>query len=512
MVYNYLQLVESYLAGEPKSVAQSQFITNNRDTSSGKPLDLVYPSGDVACFNNGNYFHIGEPLNRSLPDEETRWIAPQLFRQEDDLELTPGTEGIGVNRSEYQTDQGELLLTEGDICEILGPVIDSLNRNLPVVAYTGISMSDEPHHIVVFSGYERRDGELWLHVDDPADMDSTGRSKKEPLLEDSSENVLEVVQPGEWEETGAKYWLKARRLFEPQQNSSADNDLWCDYEDEQAEDDENRNGLCVYLHPSYKVPPSPYASGNVIAHVPVDLGDGATALGGETQAERLEAAYQQTEQMEHMRYHQFVITSIAPVPKVILASVLMAICLFAGCNSDDGKVSNEFVSSRSSVEEPQRQNEPANVEEQNESRKAKNRVALRLHSDGGERIFLVVADTLAVRVDTLFPGGSWRLARTSENKQDKVKNEKLVFECLAPTNSSASVEPCLAAEGIGDTVELQGIPDVVLVFNIDPSINDRKISLYINGYHTRYPPSGDIYHYLEFYRFPTDGVLPLNVF
>jgi len=313
MIYNYLTRVDAYIRGATEEEAASLFIKNNRDTKSGEYLDLIYPEGEVAAPDNGFGYALSDPLERAVSGWERKYLFPRSDREERNTELN------------------SLTLSESAITEKLSPIVDSLRRNTPVLAYTGISKSKlYPRHIIVVCGYEMRADGLWLKFADPSTMREIGSNEKGELLDPNDEGVLKVEQEGLWstddsDGEGSLYWLKASRLFEEQQNSeppridtdgdgtddeskldfvkdriaalqskesltvSERNDL-AQYEQEERRlekltsdlwlDHSSRGGLAVWIHPSHVTPPSPYASGNVIAHVPVDLGD-------ETQAERL---------------------------------------------------------------------------------------------------------------------------------------------------------------------------------------------------------------------------------
>jgi len=73
-------------------------------------------------------------------------------------------------------------------------------------------------------------------------------------------NVLEVENAGVWGERGATYWLKATRLFEANQHSPDETDLWGDYA--------TKEGLTVWIHdtlvtPRFPVRPRDQAAGGV---------------------------------------------------------------------------------------------------------------------------------------------------------------------------------------------------------------------------------------------------------
>lgn len=68
MIYNYFQLVDGYVQGKSEKTARNRFIVNNRKTDSGRPLDLIFPDGEIVCytsFGGGSYYYLAGPLNRS---------------------------------------------------------------------------------------------------------------------------------------------------------------------------------------------------------------------------------------------------------------------------------------------------------------------------------------------------------------------------------------------------------------------------------------------------------------
>ena len=155
MIYNYFQLVEAHQSGEEEATAHERFIINNRDRDSGRPLDLIYPSDEVACHNGSSYYALAEPLNRVA----TGWKRRALLS--------------GNDRTDFNADDDPTLeVTAGNIEAVLEPITDSLNRNTPVLAYTGLSTNvGNPRHIIVVSGYKQDEsGDLWLHFTDPSTM------------------------------------------------------------------------------------------------------------------------------------------------------------------------------------------------------------------------------------------------------------------------------------------------------------------------------------------------------
>jgi len=280
MIYNYFQLVEAHRTGEDEATAEARFIVNNRDLDSGRPLNLIYPSNEVACYNGASYFALAEPLTRITRGWERRRLLSSQERTSYNKNTDPGLE-----------------LTAEQIEVELQPILDSLDRNTPVLAYTGLSTNAaQARHIVVVSGYKYDDEDaLWLHFTDPSTMRAGEEGDKGRLLEpvgDDEEplrHLLEILDEGDWatgESDGAasRYWLKAVRLFDAQQHSTDADDLWLDHHD--------RPGLTVWIHDTLVTPDSPYVREiGRRAAFPVDLTKGI-----EVTDETIAWAYTITEQ------------------------------------------------------------------------------------------------------------------------------------------------------------------------------------------------------------------------
>ncbi|MFP4242387.1 MAG: peptidoglycan-binding protein, partial [Chitinispirillaceae bacterium] len=187
MVYNYYQTVLGNT---------SKYIKNDQ----GKG-DLLYWDGSVAAEG----YVLSAPLNAALKGWKRTALYPRADRN--------------------------LPLSTMQIATVLQPVLDSIDRNNPLVAYTALSKNlMKARHIVVISGYrEESDGEIWLLIDDPATMCDT-RAEKEKTDYIGIEN-LEILDPGLWYERGSRYWLRASRLFEKNDFSESSDDLWCDHHD-----------------------------------------------------------------------------------------------------------------------------------------------------------------------------------------------------------------------------------------------------------------------------------------
>ena len=173
------------------------------------------------------------------------------------------------------------------------PVIGAIQANNVCVSYTGMShRTSGPIHIVVLSGYAYDyDGTLWLHIDDPATANAGHRRRM-------GEENIHVLQRGEWEKTGAKYWLRAGRLLEYNLNTPNDpNDLWGDYSGGAGP------GIASWITTD-PTPDSSYAHdlgtsaasrlGSVNASLPLDLGGGLAPT-----ASAVEAAYAHVERGPH---------------------------------------------------------------------------------------------------------------------------------------------------------------------------------------------------------------------
>lgn len=234
MIYNYYQNVKK----------SNALIVNNREDS-GKPYELIYPDGTVAARGGTGSYLIDEPLEKAAPG----WIRLELFPK---------------NNERPSPVSDEIILAK------LDPVFNSIDNNNPVLFYSGISegtggldgREPYPRHIVVISGYDARaDGSLWLQISDPATM----HTKRKYL--DSTEKNVEVKEneTGVWGAVGCRYWLRARRLFEPNEHSVGgklhkkdnnnpeeyvdtefENDLWCDHCD--------RPGFTVFINGKAQTP------------------------------------------------------------------------------------------------------------------------------------------------------------------------------------------------------------------------------------------------------------------
>lgn len=189
MIYNYYQMV----AGNG-----NQVIVNSVEHK-----NLVYSDGSVAA----DKYMLSEPLERA----KKNWNATPL-------QLYPKNKRVQS-------------LTTRLIAEILHPVIESININNPVQVYTGISNHPTlPRHIVVISGYRiEDDGSIWLLFDDPATMSDTETPGEKS--DHIGSNFLQIIDPGKSRVRGARYWIKASRLFEENKHSSVQGDLYCDHND-----------------------------------------------------------------------------------------------------------------------------------------------------------------------------------------------------------------------------------------------------------------------------------------
>ena len=250
MMFNYYAQV----AGE----GESKFIVNSRSKK-----NLVYPSGDIAAPN----YNLAEPLERALKGWSTQKLFPTRVR------------------TGYSKDaEGVLDLSDRDIHAIVAPIIESIDINNPVLAYTGISQNaGNPCHIVVFSGYHFRDDGLWLLIEDPATIrDWPGRKTDKP--ENLGWENVDILEEGAYYQYGARYWLRARRLFEPNQYSSKPGDLWCDY------NTIRRGGFCVWINDT-PTPDSPYVHGGLFFPLLVKGGDNPLSISSDS----VSAYYEATE-------------------------------------------------------------------------------------------------------------------------------------------------------------------------------------------------------------------------
>ena len=205
--------------------------------------------------------------------------------------------GWGSDRTRLISDADRRLLSGGHpspevVDRVFLPVITSISANNVCVSYTGMShRTSEPIHIVVLSGFAYDlDGVLWLHIDDPATANSGHRRRM-------GEENIHVVQRGVWEDSGAKYWLRAGRLLEYNLNTaSVATDLWGDYAGGAGP------GIASWIT-TEPTPDGHYArdlgngrgsGANSSASLPLDLGDGRALTDAV-----LEAVYDHVERGHH---------------------------------------------------------------------------------------------------------------------------------------------------------------------------------------------------------------------
>lgn len=244
MVYNYYKRV----AGQ-----DDQMIVNNR-SNNGKPRDLIYPDGRIACQHNTSKYHLWKPLKEAT---DTNWGQPSYAAKEV-YPVAGRTSGV---------DEG---VPRDKLLEILNPLLDTLDRNNPVVAFTGLSNSRTcAIHIVVVSGYQNMDdGSLWLLIDDPATM----RSSKVAHLGDGNvivEGTDPELREGSWASIGGRYWLRADELFKSNDHSNSATDLWCDHA--------SRSGFACYYEETLETADSEWSHEvpwGATMRFPVDVGGG----------------------------------------------------------------------------------------------------------------------------------------------------------------------------------------------------------------------------------------------
>src|SRR4029078_10958434 len=113
--------------------------------------------------------------------------------------------------------------TREQINDILRPVLDHIDHNMPVLFYSGFTEVSTQYvsHIVVISGYEYDSNEeLWLRISDPA-MSFDVVQKAFP---DRKGELLKNVAPGSWPDIksatkpkeparGSRWDVKASVLF-----------------------------------------------------------------------------------------------------------------------------------------------------------------------------------------------------------------------------------------------------------------------------------------------------------
>ena len=255
MVYNYYTRVNGG--------SEADFVRHRTN-----PADLVYPDGQVAGETSAGRALVNEPLVKI----KRGWGRNALLTSSARQRLRGGTPSDEVAR------------------EAFARVVESIDLNNPVVSYTGLSSRTRgPIHIVVLSGYAYdEEGRLWVHANDPATMVG-----KVALIGATN---LHVIESGDWNANpprGAKYWLRAGRLLELNENSREPNDLWGDY----------AGGAGPGIASWITMDPTPetewtqvlgsgggLAPASVAASLPLDLGDGPALT-----AEAVENAYAHVE-------------------------------------------------------------------------------------------------------------------------------------------------------------------------------------------------------------------------
>ncbi len=247
MVYNY------YVRA--RGGTEDEMIRHSRE-------QIRYPDGTLAGTTTGGRASVLEPLQKA----STRWSRNPL-----------------ISPSVREALDGEV--PPADVVnDVFRPVVESIDKNNPVVTYTGLShRTTGPIHIVVFSGYALdAGGALWIHVCDPA-WASPGH------IERVEADNLHIVQAGEYRVDAGRYWLRAGRLLEYNLNTEGvTTDLWGDYT--------GRPGIASWIN-AEPTPDGPYAQdlgtgarGRGNASLPLDLGDGLAPT-----ANAVEAAYHHVE-------------------------------------------------------------------------------------------------------------------------------------------------------------------------------------------------------------------------
>ena len=264
MVYNYYQLVLSHVAGETRGWAEDRFIINNLvQEEPGKPDDLIYPDGTIAAYG----YVLSEPLRSAMEGFESH--VPSWDVDVNQSNWNERRELFSLNeRQQYLNESGEVVVSEQEAQDICQPIIDSIEQNTPVVAYTGVSSSTDPAtHIITISGYKMLNGDLWLRFSDPS---SLAQDKRDEIGDDNLMSLVDADLPG------ASYWIRALRLFQPQSlTESNPDDLLCDYGYAEGESDEDMRGFMVWINEELQTPDSPYAhSLGLTTSLPVDLGEG----------------------------------------------------------------------------------------------------------------------------------------------------------------------------------------------------------------------------------------------
>lgn len=240
MIYNYYMLVRN---------KTSEMIVNQRDKA---PYDLVYQhEQNEAQRIAAAGFNLFDPLTRS---KSGTWLDVKLFPKSARAKYPspPTNEQIKAI-----LDGAEAVDRNDESKKVKASIFDSLDRNNPMVFFSAISERksiESSTHIIVISGYEERDdGHIWLQIDDP----STMIGKVDMLKGQGSQDNLSVEDGGSWtrkEYRGSKYWIKASRLFEPNEHTTdGESDLWCDNANP------NRDGFNIYINVDGETPNSPFS-------------------------------------------------------------------------------------------------------------------------------------------------------------------------------------------------------------------------------------------------------------
>ncbi|MBN1206564.1 MAG: SH3 domain-containing protein [Myxococcaceae bacterium] len=232
MIHNYYKM----LAGEADALISNQVnAPQMADSVYDTKRNLFYPAAPGATAQiAAPDWNLFEPLERI--DGANSWTRPELYP-------VAGREA------------GTALSNES-IAEILAPIFTSIDNNNPLIFYSSISMGrldadvgpgiQHTRHIIVISGYELDDqGDIWLHIDDTVTMSELPGEDNDKIDFFGSAN-LRILDAGESLTRGARYWLRARRLFEKNQRSEDADDLWCDHSD--------RKGFAVILNKDRATP------------------------------------------------------------------------------------------------------------------------------------------------------------------------------------------------------------------------------------------------------------------
>jgi hypothetical protein len=229
MIFNYYQLLQG---GDP----EKKYITHWKGSDNKKVLDLRFAeSGDLA-FQTTEKDDNEWPMSGCAPLYLTKDHRAYLNRHTDNKIVVPDFKEdkiLPVDTQKTRIKQGEEIIAGGEkkVQSSLDPLVKSLQKNNPILIYTGISDSDQ--HVIVINGvFYLRDQSnqetMWFMICDPAPAKTSAFNVCKDPAKISNEHEMIVIDRGGWDETlGALYLLRANVFFKKKADSSV---LWMDSE------------------------------------------------------------------------------------------------------------------------------------------------------------------------------------------------------------------------------------------------------------------------------------------